>query len=275
MVQSRTPTRNGDDRNATLTTGPILMPEPIAQLVGVDKSFGQTDVLRSVSLDIEPSKTTVIIGPSGCGKSVLLHHLVGLLQPSAGEVYFKGQRIDSLGERAMAPMRRQMGLLFQGGALFDSMTVEENIVFPMQTHNVGSAQQRRDRCAEVLHQVGLGDMQQRLPSELSGGQQKRVALARAIVLKPDIIYYDEPTTGLDPIRAGAVNELILKLSRELGNTAVVVTHDLASARKVGNRIVMLHDGQFCLDTTPEKLDDTIDPIVQGFIQGRAELQYTT
>ena len=251
------------------------MPEPIAQLVGVDKSFGELPVLRSVSLDIMPSETTVIIGPSGCGKSVLLHHLVGLLKPSAGEVYFKGERIDALSERALIPMRRQMGLLFQGGALFDSMTVEENIVFPMQTHNVGNAKQRRNRCAEVLHQVGLGDMQRRLPSELSGGQQKRVALARAIVLKPDIIYYDEPTTGLDPIRADVVNELILKLSRELGNTAVIVTHDLASARKVGDRIVMLHDGQFCLDTTPEKLDDTTNPVVQGFIQGRAKLSHCT
>jgi phospholipid/cholesterol/gamma-HCH transport system ATP-binding protein len=241
----------------------------ILHLQGVYKSFGPTEVLRGVDLQIQAGQTTVVIGPSGCGKSVLLKHMIGLLKPDAGKVFFRQHEISHLDEKHLAPIRRRMGFLFQGAALFDSMTVEENICFPMVEHRVGTDASRKKRAAEVLSMVGLDGLQHRLPEELSGGQKKRVALARAISLNPQVIFYDEPTTGLDPIRANLINELILRLRTALGNTAVVVTHDLASARKVANRILMLHEGKFILDTTPEELDHVHNEVVARFIAGRA------
>jgi len=241
----------------------------ILHLEGVYKSFGQTEVLRGVDLQVQAGQTTVVIGPSGCGKSVLLKHMIGLLKPDAGKVFFRQHEISHLDEKHLAPIRRRMGFLFQGGALFDSMTVEENICFPMVEHRVGTDASRKTRAAEVLAMVGLDGLQFRLPEELSGGQKKRVALARAIALNPQVIFYDEPTTGLDPIRADLINELILRLRTALGNTAVVVTHDLASARKVANRILMLHEGKFILDTTPKDLDHVQNEVVARFIAGRA------
>ncbi|MBN1941968.1 MAG: ABC transporter ATP-binding protein [Phycisphaerae bacterium] len=241
----------------------------ILRLEGVYKSFGPTEVLRGVDLEIQTGRTTVVIGPSGCGKSVLLKHMAGLLKPDAGKVFFRRHEVSHLDERHLAPIRRRMGFLFQGAALFDSMTVEENICFPMVEHRVGTDASRKARAAEVLAMVGLDGLQSRFPEELSGGQKKRVALARAIALNPQVIFYDEPTTGLDPIRADLINELILRLREALGNTAVVVTHDLASARKVGDRILMLHGGKFILDTTPEELDHVQDEVVAQFVAGRA------
>jgi len=243
--------------------------DPIIRLRNVHKSLDGQVVLDGVSLDVLPGQTTVVIGPSGCGKSVLLKHIVVLMRPDRGEVHFHGRLISSMGERQLVAVRRRMGLLFQAGALFDSMTVEQNICFPMAEHGVGTAGERRRRCREVLSLVGLDGLQGRFPAELSGGQQKRVALARAIVLDPEVILYDEPTTGLDPIRADLINELILKLQDALGTTAVVVTHDMASARKVGDRIVMLHGGRFIADTTPDRLDELGDPVVTGFVHGHA------
>ena len=243
--------------------------QPIIRLDGVSKSFGQTKVLRGVDLEIAAGHTTVIIGPSGCGKSVLMKHMVGLLQPDTGSVFFRQRKISGLSERRMVPFRRRMGFLFQGGALFDSMTVEENIRFPLREHNIGTDSMQKQRCREVLAMVGLDGLQERFPVELSGGQKKRVALARAIALHPQVIFYDEPTTGLDPIRADLINELILRLQKMLNNTAVVVTHDMASARKVGNRILMLHEGKFIIDTTPDGLENVSNEIVSRFIAGRA------
>ena len=243
--------------------------ETIIRLSGVHKSFGNEAVLNDINLAVQTGKTTVIIGPSGCGKSVLLKHMIGLLRPDAGEVFFREHEISRLPERKLVPIRRRMGFLFQGAALFDSMTVEENISFPLEAHNVCDRPGQHMRSEEVLSLVGLDGLQGRYPTELSGGQKKRVALARAISLKPQVIFYDEPTTGLDPIRADLINELILKLQKVLGNTAVVVTHDMASARKVGDRILMLHEGKFIIDTTPEKLDQADDEIVRRFIAGRA------
>ncbi len=242
---------------------------PILRLRGLRKSFGPLMVLRDIDLDIRESCTTVIIGPSGCGKSVLLKHMIGILRPDAGEVCFRGHEISRLPEHRLTPFRRRMGFLFQGGALFDSMTVEENLLFPLAEHNVGEWDFRLNRCREVLGLVGLDGLQHRFPAELSGGQKKRIALARAIVLHPEIIFYDEPTTGLDPIRADLINELILRLQQHLHNTAVVVTHDMASARKVGDRILMLHEGRFLLDTTPRDLDNVTDEVVKRFIVGQA------
>jgi len=247
----------------------MIQTQPLIRLQDVHKAFNSQPVLRGISLDVAPQETTVIIGPSGCGKSVLLRHMIGLLKPDRGKVYFRGREISAMSERKLAGVRSHIGFLFQGGALFDSMTVEQNVCFPLDEHAIGTRAERRDKCRNVLSLVGLDGIQGRYPEELSGGQKKRVALARAIAMDPEVILYDEPTTGLDPIRADLINELILKLQHTLGSTAIVVTHDMASARKVGDRIMMLHKGRFIIDTTPELLDDTSDETVVRFINGQA------
>ena len=252
-----------------MAKGEAAKGEAVIRLSGVHKAFGELVVLDGIDLDIEGGKTTVVIGPSGCGKSVMLKHIVGLLRPDEGKVYFHDQEITALSERKLTEVRRRMGFLFQGGALFDSMTVEENIMFPLADNGIGTQAGRRRRAAEVLGMVGLYGMQRRFPEELSGGQKKRVALARAISLNPEVILYDEPTTGLDPVRADLINELILKLQAELHTTAIVVTHDMASARKVGDRIVMLYRGRFIADTLNGELDASRDDVVTRFVQGRA------
>ncbi len=243
---------------------------PIIRLEGVHKAFGRHVVLRGVDLAIKPGETTVVIGPSGCGKSVLLKHVVGLLRPDRGRVFFGDNEVSAMSERKLVGVRKRIGFLFQGGALFDSMTVEENICFPLVEHSVATPRERAERCESVLSLVGLDGMQKRYPEELSGGQKKRVALARAIAMEPEVILYDEPTTGLDPVRADLINELILKLQGVLGTTAIVVTHDLASARKVGDRIVMLHRGRFIADTTPGALEKVDNDVVARFVKGQAD-----
>jgi phospholipid/cholesterol/gamma-HCH transport system ATP-binding protein len=244
-------------------------PEAIISLRKIHKAFGRQRVLRSVSIDFQRGKTTVVLGPSGCGKSVLLKHIVRLLVPDRGEVYYEGHRIDQLAEHELVKTRTQFGYLFQMGGLFDSMNVEENITFPLTEHTKLTPQQRKERCHEVLTMVGLDGTQHKYPGELSGGQQKRIALARAIVLHPKVILYDEPTTGLDPIRADIINGLIIKLQRELNATSIVVTHDMNSAAKIADRVVMLYDGAVIADGTPEQIMDSEDPMVRGFVEGRA------
>ena len=246
--------------------------QPIIRLEGVHKAFGGQVVLDGVDLAIRPGETTVVMGPSGCGKSVLLKHIIGLLRPDRGKVYFRDQVISDMTDRQLVPVRRRMGFLFQGGALFDSMTVGENICFPLIEHGMKDPAQRARRCREVLLLVGLDGYQDRMPEDLSGGQKKRVALARAVAMKPEVILYDEPTTGLDPVRSDLINELILKLQRTLGTTAVVVTHDMASARKVGDRIVMLYEGRFVADATPDRLLQEDNEIVARFVRGLASKQ---
>ncbi len=241
----------------------------IVRLERVSKSFARQVVLDGVDLSVAEGKTTVVIGPSGCGKSVLLKHIVGLLRPDEGKVFFRDDEISSMSERQLVGIRRRMGFVFQGSALFDSMTVAQNVCFPMVEHRFGTDQQRRRRCSDVLRLVGLDGCQDKYPEELSGGQKKRVALARAIALDPELILYDEPTTGLDPIRADLINELIVRLQNMLGTTSVVVTHDMKSATKVGDRILMLHDGRFVADTTPQGLDRIDDEVVVRFVEGRA------
>lgn len=232
------------------------------------KEFGKVRVLDDISISIKKGKTTVIIGPSGCGKTVFIKHLIGLLKPSDGEIYFRGKRIDNMEERELNVIRANFGFLFQGGALFDSMTVFDNIVFPIvQNHKVENWDHLEKLVRDKLAMVGLDGYQEFYPGKLSGGQKKRVALARAIALNPEVILYDEPTTGLDPIRADTINELIIKLERELGITSVVVTHDMKSAYKVGDRIVMLHEGKFIADGDSEFIENHANPIVQSFIKG--------
>jgi len=246
--------------------------EPVIELRDVYKRFGPVQVLDGVSLKLRGGQTTVIIGESGVGKSVLLKHMVGLLRPDAGEVFFRGRRIDNLPEKELVDVRRRFGFLFQLGALFDSMTAGENVAFPLYEHTDYPPEQIARIVAEKLHMVGLDGIESKKPAELSGGQRKRVALARAIALEPEVILYDEPTTGLDPVRADVINELILKLKRELQVTSVIVTHDMASAYKVADRIVMLHEGRFIADGTPDQIRHSPDPRVQRFIQGRASEQ---
>ncbi len=243
--------------------------KPIIRLEKVYKAFNGQVVLDGLNLDVERGKTTVIIGPSGCGKSVLIKHMNGLLKPDRGTVEFDGRPISKTPERRLMQIRRRIGFLFQGGALFDSMTVAQNVMFPLEEHDVGSPASRLQRCQEVLALVGMEGNQDKFPEELSGGQKKRIALARAIVLNPEIILYDEPTAGLDPIRADLINELILRLQQVLKTTAVVVTHDMASARKVGDRIIMLHQGHFIADAAPDRLGEIKNETVKRFIEGRA------
>lgn len=236
---------------------------------GLRKSFAGTEVLRGIDLQFPAGQTTVVLGPSGCGKSVLLKHLVGLLKPDAGRVWFNETRVDLLGEGRLAPLRRRIGYLFQLGALFDSLSVAENVAFPLRESGWRDQEPIDRRVRVVLRMVGLEGFASRMPAELSGGQQKRVALARAIVLRPELILYDEPTTGLDPIRSDLINELILRLKRSLGVTGIVVTHDLASAFKVADRMVMLHEGRVLLEGPPELFRGSDDPVVGRFLRGEA------
>lgn len=227
-------------------------------------------MLRGITVSFARGKTTVVLGPSGEGKSVMLKHIAGLLRPDSGEVWFEDVRVDTLPEQQLGPVRRQIGFLFQQGALFDSMSVGENIAFPMKQLTKMSAKAMDERVDEVLRLVGLAGTELKMPADLSGGQKKRVALARAIVLKPKVILYDEPTTGLDPIRADVINELILKLQRELNVTSIAVTHDLASAFKIADSMVMLHGGKILLHAEPEKFRNSDNVVVQRFLAGQAD-----
>jgi len=238
-------------------------------LKNITKKFGANVVLDNVSLAVEKGKTTVVIGPSGCGKTVLIKHLILLLRPTSGEVYFKDQRIDELSERQLNEIRTHYGFLFQGGALFDSLSVFENIIFPLRQHyEITDFKQVEELVKAKLAMVGLDGFQNYYPANLSGGQRKRVALARAIALNPEVVLYDEPTTGLDPIRADVINELILKLQRELNITSVVVTHDMTSAYKVADRIIMLHNGKIIADGDADYIRNHPHPVVQNFINGQ-------
>ncbi len=231
---------------------------------------GTITVLDNISIAIEKGKTTVIIGPSGCGKTVFIKHLIVLERPTEGEIYLKGGRIDHLSESQLEKVRMQFGFCFQMGALFDSMTVFENIIFPLHQHQ----KKIRDWKAvdqlvkDKLSMVGLDGYQNYLPASLSGGQKKRVALARAIALNPEVILYDEPTTGLDPIRSDIINELIIKMKNELNVTSVVVTHDMNSAYKIADRIVMFHEGRIIADGDAEYIRKHPHEVVQQFIHGR-------
>ncbi|MGB0716244.1 MAG: ABC transporter ATP-binding protein [Phycisphaerae bacterium] len=240
----------------------------VVKLKDVHKAFGPQIVLDGVNLEMYEGQTTVIIGESGAGKSVILKHIVRLLRPDSGEVFFRDKRIDDLSERELVAIRPRFGFLFQLSALFDSMSVADNVAFPLREHTRKKQAEIEKIVKEKLNMVGLDGTQHKYPAELSGGQKKRVALARAIAVDPELILYDEPTTGLDPPRSDEINELILKLQRELGVTSVVVTHDMASANKVADRIVMLYKGRFIFDGTNESIQSSSDPRVRCFVEGR-------
>lgn len=243
--------------------------ETIIEVRNLTKRFGHKLVLDNVNLSIEKGKTTVVIGPSGCGKTVLIKHFIVLQRPSEGQVHFKGRRVDELSERELNGIRTQFGYLFQEGALFDSMTIAENIMFPIRQHvKIRNWREVDDVVKMKLAMVGLDGFQNYFPARLSGGQRKRAALARAIALNPEVILYDEPTTGLDPIRSDIISELVLKLKRELGVTSIVVTHDMKSAYKVADRIIMLHNGKIVADGDADHIRNHPHPVVQQFINGQ-------
>ena len=241
----------------------------LVELKNVSKAFDRLVVLNQLSMNIEEGVSLVVIGASGTGKSVLLKHIVGLLKPDEGEVYFDGKRIDNLNERQLVPVRQQFGFLFQMGALFDSLTVADNVGFPLREHTEKSPEEIADIVQEKLKLVGLPDVGTKMPVQLSGGQRKRVALARAIALGPRVLLYDEPTTGLDPIRSDVINELILKLQRSLKVTSITVTHDMQSAFKIADRIVMLEEGKIVFDGTPKQVQEADNPVVRRFVNGDA------
>ncbi len=251
------------------------MADIVVEFRDVWKRFGPLEVLRGVSFQLERGKTTVVIGESGTGKSVLLKHMIGLIKPDKGEIQFDGQRVDNLGEREWVSLRKRFGFLFQMGALFDSMTAGQNVAFPLFEHTKHSDEEVARIVKRKLTMMGLDGVQAKRPAELSGGQRKRVALARAIALDPEVILYDEPTTGLDPIRADSINDLIIKLKTELAVTSVVVTHDMTSAFKVADRILMLHQGRFIADGTADDFRNSTNPHVRRFVAGEADLEDDT
>jgi phospholipid/cholesterol/gamma-HCH transport system ATP-binding protein len=243
------------------------------EIKNLSKSFESHTVLDSLDLSVSKGATLVVIGRSGCGKSVLLKHVVGLLRPESGEVLINGENIWALRDSRMDARRMKMGMVFQGGALFDSHTVGQNVGFSYIEHMDYFKLSRKEieaRVAESLEMVGLNGLEDEMPSELSGGMKKRVALARAICTKPDIILYDEPTTGVDPITADVINELIRGLHDVLKVTSIVVTHDMRSAYKVADRIAMMYKGRIIAEGTPVEIQNTQNPVVYQFINGLAK-----
>lgn len=239
------------------------------EMIDVHKSFGSLQVLRGVNLSVEKGESMTVIGGSGSGKSVILKHIIGLLFPDKGRVLIEAQALDELDQFQLNEVRKKFGMLFQMAALFDSLCVWENVGFGLKQHTKLSDREIRRIATEKLALVGLKDVEDKMPSELSGGMKKRVGLARAIALDPQIILYDEPTTGLDPITADAINDLIVDLRKKLGVTSVAITHDMNSAYKISDRIAMLYKGQILETGTPDEIKNTANPVVRQFITGSA------
>lgn len=240
------------------------------EVSGLHKTFGRKKVLDGVDLRVEAGETMVIIGRSGCGKSVLLKHLVGLVPPDRGSVRVDGTELAGIRKRELYALRRRFGVLFQGAALFDSMTVAENVGLGLRQHSDLGPPEILETVKRKLAMVGMAGTEALMPAELSGGMKKRVGLARALAMDPSYVLYDEPTTGLDPIMADKINDLIAGLQQQLSLTSVVVTHDMVSANKVGDRIAMLHQGRIIFCGTPRQIAASADERVQQFIRGEAD-----
>jgi phospholipid/cholesterol/gamma-HCH transport system ATP-binding protein len=240
------------------------------KIAELHKSFRQNNVLQGVNLEVRTGEGMVIIGGSGSGKSVLIKHIIGILRPDSGRVYVDGEDITQMNEQELNQIRKKFGMLFQASALFDSLSVWENVGFGLQQHTPLSADAIRKIASEKLAMVGLYDVEDLRPSELSGGMQKRVGLARAIAMEPEILLYDEPTTGLDPINADMINNLIVRMREKLRVTSVAITHDMVSAYKIADRIAMLYQGRLLQIGTPEEIQNTENPYVRQFISGTAE-----
>ncbi len=233
-------------------------------------AFGENEVLKGLDLDIEEGETIVIIGQSGCGKSVLLKTIVGLLIPDKGDVFFEDTPIKRISKRQLYEIRRKIGMVFQSSALFDSLSVWENVGLSLLEHSRRPAREVRKIAGEKLALVGLHGVEDKYPAELSGGMKKRVGIARAIAMEPKFVLYDEPTTGLDPIIADRINELVLQLQKKLNITTIAVTHDMTSAYKIANRIAMIYDGRIIFDGTPGEIQKTENGYVQQFINGEGK-----
>jgi phospholipid/cholesterol/gamma-HCH transport system ATP-binding protein len=244
------------------------------QTRALKKSFDSQTILDGVDLCIESGESAVIIGRSGGGKSVLLKHLIGLLQPDSGDVLIDGENISRMTERQLLHVREKFGMVFQGAALFDSMTVAENVAFPLERKGKHTAGEIEKLVARALEVVDLPNTQNKKPAELSGGMRKRVGLARAIIYEPQIILYDEPTTGLDPIVSDSIDKLIIRVRDHFKVTSVVVTHDMRSAQRVGNHVMLLHDKKMYAHGTPAEIFSSQDPIIRQFVDGVADPQET-
>jgi len=240
------------------------------KLVNLRKSFRNQVVLDGLDLEIEAGKTTVIIGRSGGGKSVLLKHIIGLIRPDEGQVLIDGTDIATLKDRDLNEIRKKFGMLFQEAALFDSMTVGENVAFPLREHTRMTEAEVRATVADRLRAVGLTGVEQKMPSEVSGGMRKRVGLARAIALQPQIVLFDEPTTGLDPVMTEAINRLIVETQKRFNLTCVVISHDIRSIFAIGDRIAMLYEGKIIEQGTPEELRASQNPVIVQFLAGGVE-----
>lgn len=240
------------------------------RLRGVSKAFGSNEVLRGLDLDVPTGTTLAVLGRSGTGKSVLLRCVARLLQVDEGMVEISGRDMVEADEDEVRDVRRRMGYVFQFAALFDSLDIGANVELPLRRAGV-SPEDARERTDAVLELVGLAGTRERLPSELSGGMRKRAGIARAIVTRPDILLYDEPTTGLDPVTGAVIDELMVRLKRDMGATAIVITHDIRSAFRVADHVALLHDGRLAVHATPAELEVSDDPLVRAFLDGRADL----
>ena len=249
-----------------------LAPRTAAMIAvrGLAKKIGRQEILRGIDLTVAKGETLVIIGRSGGGKSVFLKHLIGLLLPDEGEIWIDGQNIIGLNERKLAAIRRKIGILFQGGALFDSMTVEENIAFPLREAGERDPKVIREKVNEMLEVMEMEGQQRKMPVNLSGGMKKRVGLARSIIRRPSCILYDEPTSGLDPVVSDSINRLIRRLQERFHVTSIVVTHDMKSAFHLADHVGYLHEGRMYFYGTPQELQVSGDPLLQDFLFGRSE-----
>jgi len=245
--------------------------EPFIRITGLKKSFGDQKTLQGVDLDIYHGETLVLIGPSGEGKSVLLKHIIGLLNPDDGKVELEGTDLSHMKERELLKMRRRMGYLFQNAALFDSLTVAQNVAFPLLEAGIRNPADISKRVQEALELVDLGEHKDKMPVNLSGGMRKRVGIARAIIGKPDCVLYDEPTAGLDPIVTDVIDLMIQRLQKRFQVTSIVITHDMGSVFKIADRVAMLKNGVIYFIGTPDELKQSPDPEIQNFIAGRSGL----
>lgn len=238
------------------------------QIRNIDKEFNGKQVLKRVNLDIPKGETMVVIGKSGCGKTVLLKSIIGLIRPDRGQILVDGDDVVRMNRKTLFEARKKFGMLFQGAALFDSMTVEENVGIALREHTTLTPDEIRGKVEEKLSLVGLQNILMKKPAELSGGMKKRVGLARALAMEPEYMLYDEPTTGLDPITSDTINHLIVDMNRKLNMTAIAVTHDMASATVIGDRVAMLHEGSVYFEGTINEFNKSRNPIVRQFREGK-------